>query len=447
MIGSTPQLRLLPSSLGTYFRIAHRDRKRAAGLISEGVGLGSGIILSATDMEGAEDLLQAADGAGIDSILDPLSVELSTTGGWVRRGVQELPWAGADIHAPELFTDRFIAAYCAEVASQAVDSGMASVLAPSHYLRTLPSPWLNVDERLAVELRHALDERGGRRVAIYYPLTLSLRAIGPDAAMMYLAGFLERIRSSGAIDAVSLRLDGFGVSDSTAPRIQRVIALARALHGLSLPILGEKMGALGLHLMAFGAIGAVESGLTIGETCDLRSYMKTPTGKGRMPAPRVYLQGLGALVSRKVARKLLQNPGVRHSLVCQNSDCCTTKEEMVRDPRRHYVYQRTQEVLSLSRIPTDERRSESLSRLKSAIEATRSVCSASGELQTHASRLRQWEMAFRQQRSADKYQKVGGGAATPRGRIHLPPRSTSADQHPTETKIIDIRSKHDRKEQ
>jgi hypothetical protein len=59
-------------------------------------------------------------------------------------------------------------------------------------------------------------------------------------------------------------------------------------------------------------VGAIESGLTFGETCDLSSLLKPTKGKGFMPAPRVYLQQIGAFVKKGVATEFLRKGPLKH---------------------------------------------------------------------------------------------------------------------------------------
>lgn len=378
--------------------------------------MGSGVILEAVDLDDTDDLISAVGAAGAETILDPLSVELSTPGGSQRRGVRDLTWAGPNVHEPGSFTDRFSRHICDEIAQTAVAAKVTAVLAPSHYLVTLPSPWLGVDARLAMELRHALNDHGGSRIGIYYPLVLSLKTTGRGAAMMYLVDFLRRIRDADAIDALTLRVHGFGVGDSSPNKIQRFIDLARSLHDLQLPIIGEKTGTLGLALMAFGSVGAIESGLTLSDTCDLGDYATAGTaGGGFMPAPRVYLPALGGFLKKAQARKFLTKGPLRHYYTCQEP-CCRGVDGMLEDPRRHFVARRTAEVAELAEAPPDLRADLILKKLASANDLIRKAMEVEPGFKTHAKRLVQWERALAEQRASDRYNRALTRAAKPHGR-------------------------------
>jgi hypothetical protein len=172
--------------------------------------------------------------------------EPSVIGGHARRGIGELPWAGTTVHTPETFTERVVGDVTARIAEAAVSAGASTVLAPTHFLRTLPSPWVEVDERLTLGLRHELDIAGGRHVAIYYPVIIDLKSVGTGAVMLYLLRHLAHLVQQGAIDALTIRAHGFGVARSGPPVLHQFVDLARSFHPLRLPIIAEQTGTVGL---------------------------------------------------------------------------------------------------------------------------------------------------------------------------------------------------------
>lgn len=435
-----PRLRVVPEPVGAYFRLPRRDFTRATELVAENIGLGSGVIISATEIDSSDDLREAAGAADIEVILDPQALELSTPGGWASSGVQGLPWADAEMHSAESFTDRKIRGVSRKIASAAVDADVDSVLAPAHYLETLPSPWLDVDERLAVSVRQALDDAGGRHIALYYPVIVDLRTIGPGPIIMYLSRFLARLSEERIIDGLTLRVGHFGANDSSPNKIRKYLEAARSFHSLKLPIIGEATGNVGLGLLAFGALGAIESGLTLCDTCDLSGYRKDRgDGGGFMPAPRVYLHEIGAFLWRKDAEAFLRNQSMRHWHVCQ-ADCCQGLGGMLDDPRRHFVAQRKEEVGLLANTPRDMRPSVYLNQLAKAVERTGRAAEVEPKLRTHAERLMGWQRAFAGQTVSDRYGEEVTYAKAPTGRRRS--GKTRVESPSSEPNVISL---HDRK--
>jgi hypothetical protein len=341
--------------------------------------------------------------------------EPSVIGGHARRGIGELPWAGTTVHTPETFTERVVGDVTARIAEAAVSAGASTVLAPTHFLRTLPSPWVEVDERLTLGLRHELDIAGGRHVAIYYPVIIDLKSVGTGAVMLYLLRHLAHLVQQGAIDALTIRAHGFGVARSGPPVLHQFVDLARSFHPLRLPIMAEQTGTVGLGLLAFGAVGAIESGLTFGETCDLSSLLKPTKGKGFMPAPRVYLQQIGAFVKKGVATEFLRKGPLKHWHVCQD-ECCRGVSGMLEDPRRHFVHQWAKEVADLANAPPDIRADLYLTKLSRAVELASKAAEAQPILRAHAGRLVKWQRGFSEQRVNDRYARTLSPALTPTGR-------------------------------
>lgn len=142
--------------------------------------------------------------------------------------------------------------------------------------------------------------------------------------------------------------------------LRNYIEAARDFQRLQLPIVGEHTGTAGLALMAFGAIGGIESGVTHGERFVVNDLFKPPTPNSQpfAPAPRVYLPSLGVFVSRAQHSALISKPTMRSAFGCRDSTCCTRgPADTDRDPRRHFLFQRTREVNDISQRPEPMRAS------------------------------------------------------------------------------------------
>jgi hypothetical protein len=316
------------------------------------------------------------------------------------------------------FTGRAIGNFCRSLAEAAVAADVQAVLSPSHFLLTLPSPWLHVDQSLAVELRHSLDKAGGRHIAIYYPLVLDFSKSGAGATSIYLVRALQQLARHSIIDAVSLRLHGFGVRKAGTAAVRKYISIARSLHALAVPILAEKTGTLGLGLMAAGAVGAIESGITFGDTCDLGSCLQASGRSGFSLNSRVYLHRTGGFVSVDVAETLFKKSQLRNWHVCQEH-CCNGTAGMLEDPKRHFVYHRRREIADLAAVPPELRYDWYLKDLGSAADAASSAAKVVPELETHAKRLRRWQSAHKEQRSEDRFSRSLTRASAPAGRMGL----------------------------
>lgn len=341
--------------LGSYYRVGRDYRPLQALLAEDRYGF-SGLVFDAAAQERQAELLKAADGK-LETVLDTRALELSTIGGIQSENVRTLPWAGDHLpHDRALLCGHFGDHMVNLIADAVASNGYSAVQAPCHLLSGSDDPWLDIDLALTRGLRRALDARGLQEVAIYYPLILRTTVFGLPAARTALAVHL----GGSPIDAIWLRVHPFGATSAGPLALRRYIEAAQDLHRVGLPLVAERVGTVGVALMAFGAVGGIESGITLGERFDVGTLVNKPkqTGRGFAPPPRVYLASLGAFVSREQARTLLARRGLRSALGCRDTSCCRRGPvDTQLDPRRHFILQRDREVNALSRRPEPVRAS------------------------------------------------------------------------------------------
>lgn len=341
-------LRPVPDPLGSYVRPG-RDVKALTQLLAEGQPIGTGLVADPCLKDRQQDLLEEAGRRGVETVLDPRTLELSTPGGFVRRGVAELPWARPRPHVPTDLTGPSGALAVRQIVS-AVESGRYSaVLAPTHFLRDLQDPWLDVDAELTRTLRRELDSRQLRAVPIYYPVMLKAEIVRGSAQQTALMAALQGL----PIDALWLRVHPFGTTGSGPLALRRYLQLCRALHDLHIPLVAEHSGTVGVALLAFGAVGGIESGITVTETVSFDAFLKAPdpTSRPFAPPPRVYLHQIGAFLNPKRADAFFAARGMKSTHGCQDACCSRGWRDMQLDPRRHFIRQRAREVGALSAVP------------------------------------------------------------------------------------------------
>jgi len=129
-------------------------------------------------------------------------------------------------------------------------------------------------------------------------------------------------------------------------------------------VAAEKTGNVGLALLAFGAVGGIDSGVSSGERFDFKRLTRERNPGPRFsPHQRVYIPTLGVFLPRESARKFFAHRTLRALFACANTDCCQRgAESMIADPRRHFVLTRVGEVSSLSKLPPTLRATEYLER-------------------------------------------------------------------------------------
>lgn len=386
-------LRPVPDALGGYIRPGHRDHKVMLEMLVAGRPVGTGIIGDPVQMERQSDLLQEARRQGLETILDPRSLELSTVGGRARSGVAELPWAGTTMHYPTDFSGPERHIFLNQIANAVENGGFTAVFAPTHYIAGSDDPWLAVDEILTKDLRNALDGRGLNRVLIYYPLIMKTATMVNKVDHATVVHHLSKLSADG----IWLRLHPFG-SASGPLALRRYLELCRSLHQLDVPLIAEHTGTVGVSLLAFGAVGGIESGVTLTERTNLDSYLKSPREDGGKfsPAARVYLHEIGGFLSPKQAQLFFNSRGMKSAHACTSAVCCPRGwRDMQVDPRRHFLHHRSNEVSGLGQMPESLRAGQYLERfLRPATDKAIRAAEVEPALVATRKRLEGWRGAL-----------------------------------------------------
>lgn len=291
------------------------------------------------------------------------------------------------------------------IAATVLSMDVDAVLAPTHFLESFPSKWMEVDLKLTRSLRGILNQdRIGRQVRIYYPLISTLGLITKAPISARIVDELSELQSEGIVDALWLRMHAFGSTSSGRLSLRRYVKAARRLHAVGLPIIGERTGTVGLALMALGCVAGIESGVTHGERCDIRSLQREPRpGRpGFAPPLRVYLPGIGAFLNREPAAEFFKAPGIKNWFACQRSCCRAGHIDMLADPRRHFLVTRAAEVHELAAVPADLRTDYYLtSWLRPASDRAIRAARILPQLAKQRKRLDDWRETLSEIRSAD----------------------------------------------
>lgn len=400
-------LRLIrdPDPLASYIRPLGRDLGHTADLIAAGFPVGDGIIIDACAPQRSDGLRRAAREADLAVILDPRSVELSTPGGRRRSGVTELPWATKDMDEPGRFGEGRCREFAEALVNAAVELDVTAILAPSHYHDAFPSSWFEVDVRLTRALHGALDEAGVRaRIHIYFPLISKLSALLPALERRRTLARLAGMAEENVIDALWLRMHGFGSTQAGPFNLKRYIELARDAHGIGVPVVAERTGTVGIAFLAFGAAAGIESSITHGEWYDVRPLMKprSRSGGGFTIQPRVYLPQIGAFLKREPAAAFLNSRNIKNGFACQESCCKRGIVDMLAEPRRHFLVNRTREVENLARVPQEARVEHYFDTwLRLASDRATRAARVEDSLMRQRDRLDQWRATLSEIRDRD----------------------------------------------
>ena len=384
-------LRPIGPPLGLYLRPGRNDHTPLTAVLAENRANLTGLVLDPCLKDRHEDLRVEAGQHGLETVLDPRTIELSTVGGIARSGVPRLPWAGETLpHTPDMLDGGAGDFLVEKIVATIIEGKYTAVLAPTHYLAAgAAGPWLEVDGRLTRKLRALLDARGLRDVCIYYPLATTAKIFRHAAERAHLRVALAAL----PIDALWLRIHPFGTTASGPLALRRYIDGCRDFHSLEVPLVAEHTGTVGVALLAFGAVGGIESGITYGERYDINPLIKPPGDSNPFsPSPRVYVERLGTFLSRDQADVLFSNRQMKSLFGCKVAGCCPRgAADMSADPRRHFILRRVSEVATYSRPPEPVRAGIYLEEfLRPATDLALRATRVAPELDSTRKRLEGW---------------------------------------------------------
>lgn len=352
-------VRPAPEPLGLYFRVGRNDHKAFSDLIAAGGASLFGAVLDPTNLKRHAELRDQIRDHEMDVILDPKTQESATPGGF-KSQLSDLPWGVSGPHRQSDFAGTAGKRLISALAQFALDEEFTQVMSPTHLLRSADDPWLDIDVRSAQRFREQLDRRGGSRIPIIYPLAVPYSTIRDPRQRREL---IEKLQSCAA-SAIWLQVDGAGATGSATQALNYIRA-ASEMHELGIPLVADHIGGLlGLALLAFGAVGGMAHGITLGERFDTKHWRRQNGGKGFLPTHRVYVGLPDLMLERKEAQRLMNiSPRAKARFGCADTNCCRRGiSDMLKNPALHFMIQRIRQVADLSPIPEQLRAQRFLER-------------------------------------------------------------------------------------
>jgi hypothetical protein len=342
-------IRPLPDPLALDLRPGRNDHKPLLEFAATGDAAFHGVIFDPSVQHLHKELLERTLAQNQDAVLDPRTQPLATEGGY-SGALGKLPWGGDRPHSPADFIDAAGRRRVGEIATFALDNGYTQVMAPTHILSGANDPWLAIDVDNARHLRGGLDRRNGTRIPLIYPLAIPYAALRNRDELSAIVTAIQR----APVASLWLAVESFG-SRSTPTATLNFLDAAAELHRLAIPVIADTVGGLvGLSLLAFGAAGGLSHGVTFGEHRSTKAWKKQrDNDDGFGLARRVYLPGVDMLLKPDQARALLEAGSRAKAMFgCRNPNCCPRGiVDMLENPARHFLFQRTSQISELTQIP------------------------------------------------------------------------------------------------
>jgi hypothetical protein len=257
--------------------------------------------------------------------------------------------------------EHFLATHPGDIVGQiarfAVAQQVDAVLAPGHFLRHgHRDEWFNVDRSACRALRDALDREGGKQIEIDYLLVPTYTHLQDEAVRgVFLSGLQDLPFSN-----LWIRASGFG-ADGTPLGARRYITALSGLHNLGKPVIADNIGGLiGLAAVAFGAASGLAHGVGEHERFNASGWekprKKKEDGQGGGSQVRVTIPGLDKSATLDELTALARSRGGHRLVVCGNRNCCLHGvDDMTKNWRAHFLYQRFSRSDALEKVPDHNR--------------------------------------------------------------------------------------------
>ena len=371
MYGKVHYIHGRPTPIGHFIRVGHSGHRQLETLFARGRFAPDRIVIDAARFDTQRELINTLSAAGTEIVIDPAVAELSSVGRF-EGGSKGLAWANKT--RPLDYVD-FQGVEEGTVAKRIADFAAArdvdTVLAPTHLLEGARDKWVSIDARSTLLLREALDKAGRSDIAIDYQLIIPYGVLRDSAHRRALVGVLRSL----PFDNLWIRVAGFG-ADATPVGVRRYISSLLDLHAMQKPIIADCAGGLAaLGVTAFGAAAGIAHGVAERERFDAGDWRRWPRAGGGGQNGRLYLPGIDRYFKLADARAIMEARGGRRLLACQDRDCCPRGlDDMLNDPKAHFLTQRRNQVLDLQRMPDLRRTSRFLDyHLASADRTARQV--------------------------------------------------------------------------
>lgn len=341
------------SPVAAFLRIGDAH-KRFADIVAGGVPA-QRVVVEGSRLKHQKESLASLKAAGAEIVLDTEAAELASPRKHVGHAAKS-PWAlpaGAGPVSFQVWSGPRRHDILRQIAETAVTAGADVVLAPAHFLAGDDARrWLLLDAGLCRDLRTALDRVGGSFIAIDYPLIVS-REVLADAN---LRGAILAGVGALPIDNVWLRLANFG-ADATPAAVVRYLGLAKGLHNLGKPLVGDHLGGLpGMAALAFGSLAGIALGLTDQQRFDASGWFQErepkPEGAAFGRKTRIAPTGLFKSLTPGEITLLAEARAGARLCGCNDRACCPHGlKDLLQDPRRHAARQLTSSLAALERVP------------------------------------------------------------------------------------------------
>lgn len=349
MTGNVHYLHGRPREIANFTPVGISEHRQVEHFLSSGAMSAMRFVIEAANFKRRTSLIRTLRDEKAEVVLDSNVAELGTKGRFLG-AMRFAPWAAEN---RPLGDDDFVVgtnrSIIEPISRFAIDNGVGTVMAPTHYLGDGEDRWFRVDHESCEALRQELDRRGGNNTAIDYPLIVTYAQLrDPDTRKNLVRGLQDL-----PFDFLCLRVSWFG-ADATAAGVERYIQALFDFHALGKPIITDHVSGLAsLATSAFGAASGFAHAIAGKERFTASGWVNPKARKGQgLGGKTVYIPGLDRRMKIGDARKLFEDARTSREIFgCPDKSCCGDTDKMLSNPEAHFMRQRTRQVNKLSNTP------------------------------------------------------------------------------------------------
>lgn len=302
-------------------------------------------------------LAQAATGAGIPFLVDPLSHllqgDVSPSDRWARLPYGRAAAIALDDVASDLAKDELVE----KVVDFQVEAGATAVIPPYLYATSPDDEWFAVSLDLLQRTGRHMRRTGIGQLPLIPLFCAQLQSFGLERA--WAAGIDRWVAAALELDpsAIAFCLSPAGGGADSYHKVLRLFASAERLTLSGVPAIAWRQGIYGPALVAVGVQG-YETGIGTSEQCNIaratasRRPLAAGKKRGGGAAPGVFLEPLGRSVSMPVAHALLGDLRMRPKIMCDDERCCPRGPmSTLEQHREHTVRSRARALAELDAMP------------------------------------------------------------------------------------------------
>jgi hypothetical protein len=349
--------------MGIEFHLGRNDHKVTEDFLSGGHRVVDGITVEAHNVQRQQEVVEAAQRAGVSVRVDLLLERLTNPG----FDYGPLPYLRDDgISNRILRTSRAERSRLVDATLEFQQPVVTQLVAPHVFASD------DRDDHLVLELaEETLQTVGSSDLRVVVAANRDRLVRNDGQAARHLADSLAGL----GVSNLELRVSPTGDRDMSLSKVRSIFSVVADFEESIQNVVLGYQGIIGPAAQASGVSEGFSVGIGLREKYDYSSLRQPRLGGDSSygPQPGVFLPTAGSTVARRMAADLYKDPDIRSRLRCPYRCCKGNIEGPAADPRAHYLLSRTSQLTEMLDKPIAWRARMEQQRLQGAVDTATMV--------------------------------------------------------------------------